>query len=47
MIGLGIYKLEGDSLTVCMDHDCLERPTESASKPGTNVILVVLKREKK
>jgi RNA polymerase sigma-70 factor (ECF subfamily) len=45
---LGIYKLDGDSLTVCMsEEEGAERPTEFATKEGTKVILVVFKREKK
>jgi RNA polymerase sigma-70 factor (ECF subfamily) len=44
----GIYKLDGDALTICMHEDNgAERPTEFATKEGAKVILVVLKREKK
>jgi RNA polymerase sigma factor (sigma-70 family) len=43
---LGIYRLDGDTLTVCFDRSG-ERPTEFASKEGTSVVLEVLKREKK
>jgi RNA polymerase sigma factor (sigma-70 family) len=43
----GIYKLDGDTLTICMhEEDGAERPTEFATKEGTKLILVVLKREK-
>jgi RNA polymerase sigma factor (sigma-70 family) len=44
-----IYKLDGDTLTVCMgDSDVAkERPTEFATKEGTKAMLFVLKREKK
>jgi RNA polymerase sigma factor (sigma-70 family) len=42
----GIYKLEGDTLTVCYDP-AGDPPTEFVSKQGTSVRLQVLKREKK
>jgi RNA polymerase sigma factor (sigma-70 family) len=44
---LGIYKLDGDALTVCLTgEDGAERPTGFATKEGSKVVLVVLKREK-
>jgi uncharacterized protein (TIGR03067 family) len=44
----GIYKLDGDSLTVCaVDTSADERPTEFATKEGSKARLLVLKREKK
>jgi uncharacterized protein (TIGR03067 family) len=42
---LGIYKLDGDTLTVCWARGG-DRPDEFASKKGTSVVLQVLKRQK-
>jgi uncharacterized protein (TIGR03067 family) len=38
-----IYALEGDTLTICRPDDAT-RPTELASRPGTNVLLYTAKR---
>jgi uncharacterized protein (TIGR03067 family) len=44
----GIYKLDGDDLTICAVEDGQgDRPTEFASKAGTKIGLLVFKREKK
>lgn len=40
-----IYKIEGDTMTVCTAPAEKDRPTEFESKPGTGHILTVLKRE--
>jgi len=44
----GIYKLDGDKLTICAVTESEEdRPTEFSTKEGSKARLVVLKREKK
>lgn len=44
----GIYKLDGDTLTICASHrGGEERPTEFESKEGSNLLLLFLKRVKK
>jgi uncharacterized protein (TIGR03067 family) len=42
----GIYKLDGDTLTICMDESGEKRPEEFAAKKETRTTLVVLKRVK-
>jgi RNA polymerase sigma factor (sigma-70 family) len=42
----GIYKFDGDTLTICVDRGGA-LPTEFESKEGTRVLLMVLRREKK
>jgi uncharacterized protein (TIGR03067 family) len=43
-----IYKLEGDTLTMCYDHEKSEnRQSKFESKDGTTVLLITYKREKK
>jgi uncharacterized protein (TIGR03067 family) len=41
----GIYKLEGDRLTVCTSRDPDRRPTEFASESGTRITLAVYERQ--
>ena len=42
---LGIYAIDGDTLTICLDKSGLKRPTEFKTQPGnTQQILMILKR---
>ena len=44
---LGIYKLEGDTYTICRPvAPGKERPTAFATRPGSGLMLVVWKRQK-
>jgi len=44
-----IYKLDGDTLTLCYDHEAGKgnRPAKFESQPDTTVLLITYKREKK
>lgn len=44
---LGIYKLDGDALTVCFDPDGKKRPTEFKAGAGSGTFMNVHKRVKK
>ncbi len=43
----GIYRLQGDTLTVCVAEPDRDRPTAFAAKEGTGHTLFVFKRTKK
>jgi uncharacterized protein (TIGR03067 family) len=43
----GIYRLDGDTLTVCVRVGGGERPKEFACKAGSRTVLIVFKRVKK
>jgi uncharacterized protein (TIGR03067 family) len=42
----GIYRIDGDTLTLCLSPQG-GRPTKFESKQNTDVVLIVLKRERK
>jgi RNA polymerase sigma factor (sigma-70 family) len=46
-VAQGIYKLDGDKLTVHLSHPGGERPTSFESKEGENCILLTMERVKK
>jgi len=41
----GIYSLEGDTLKICYARPGKQRPSEFATKPGSELNLIVLKRD--
>src|SRR6266850_4319083 len=43
---LGIYKLEGDTLTICVNDFDKERPAAFATKEGTKISVIVMKKKK-
>jgi len=46
-VAKGIYELTSDTMKMCWTKDGGERPQEFATKPGSNMGMFILKREKK
>lgn len=44
-VDVGIFRVEGDTLTVCINNQGDERPTAFTSKEGSPFLLCVLKRK--
>jgi uncharacterized protein (TIGR03067 family) len=42
---LGIYKLEGNRLTICWRQGGRERPTEFRTDPGSGLRMIVVQRD--
>jgi uncharacterized protein (TIGR03067 family) len=43
---IGIFQLQGDRLTVCLDLSGRDRPSELKTKLGSNAILLVFKKDR-